>query len=492
MTSTDATPPVARRSASWFVFLIPAALTLSVCLFGLDARQPWRDEHSTWWAATIPLDALLRLLSNVDAVLAPYYFFMRAWIATFGDSVVALRLPSVLAMAAAAGVVGSIGARLYGAGAGFLAGCLFALVPAVSRYGQEARPYAFAVLFAAASTLALLAALAEPRSKRRWCVYAAALSAAGLAHLVAIFVWFAHAGAAFARSSAGGNTSVGWRRGWFAASAAAFAPLVPLVWIGSGQSEQIAWIRANWRSLAQLPQTLFLSPEAGGAVVGMALVALVAAPRARALLVGWTLAPPLFLFATFDQLQLFLPRYLTFTIPGWTLAAAWTIDSVATKGHRLGAAALLLAVVALGSAGQLDVRRRTPEYDHRRVAALLRSQARPGDAIAYAGVGAGPAYSRLALAYELRGAAAPRDAFVAVTALEKGSFFAEECTDLASCPLSDVSRLWLVTTAKRGTPFAGLPADRAALLRQRFRIADQRWFVGVGTLLLVASAPPRA
>ena len=109
-------------------FAVPFLLALLVGAIGIT-RQAWRDEHSTWWAATIPLGDLVDLLSRVDVVLAPYYIFMRFWVATFGDSVVVLRLPSLIAMATAAGLTGVLGARLYGPWVGLTAGALFAVVP---------------------------------------------------------------------------------------------------------------------------------------------------------------------------------------------------------------------------------------------------------------------------------------------------------------------------------------------------------------------------
>ena len=84
-------------------FLVPFLTALVIGAVGMT-RQAWRDEHSTWRAATIPLPDLRSLLSHVDIVLAPYYIFMRGWIAVFGDSVVAMRVPSLLAMATAAGL----------------------------------------------------------------------------------------------------------------------------------------------------------------------------------------------------------------------------------------------------------------------------------------------------------------------------------------------------------------------------------------------------
>jgi len=117
---------------------------------------------------------------QIDAVLGIYYFGLHLWMAVFGDSATAMRLPSVIAMAAAAAVVSLIGRRLGGGVAGLASGLIFAVIPSVSRYAQEARPYAFATFFAALATLMFLRAMERPRWSN-WIIYAVVLAAAGAA-----------------------------------------------------------------------------------------------------------------------------------------------------------------------------------------------------------------------------------------------------------------------------------------------------------------------
>src|SRR5262245_66504674 len=88
---------------------LPAFATLALGWWGLGRRQLWQDEHATWWAAALDWPDLARLLGTVDAVLAPYYVLMHAWIALFGASAAMLRLPSALALVACALRVGRLG-----------------------------------------------------------------------------------------------------------------------------------------------------------------------------------------------------------------------------------------------------------------------------------------------------------------------------------------------------------------------------------------------
>ncbi|WP_439427210.1 glycosyltransferase family 39 protein [Micromonospora sp. LA-10] len=181
-----------RALPGWVVWVAPGLLTLVVTLVGIGHAQPWRDELATWSAATRPLSDLVRMTRTIDAATGPYYLLMHGWTALAGTSPTALRLPSALAMAVAAALTARLGARLAGDRAGLLAGLLFAVLPATSRYGQEARPYALATLLAVLATLLLVEALRLP-GRWRWAGYAAAVAALGLVHLLALTLLAAHA-----------------------------------------------------------------------------------------------------------------------------------------------------------------------------------------------------------------------------------------------------------------------------------------------------------
>ncbi len=221
----------------------------------------------------------------MDIVLAPYYVFMRGWILVFGDSVVALRVPSLIAMACAAGLTGVLGARLFERWIGVTAGCLFAVVPSVSRYAEEARPYAFAMCFAVVSVLAVV--------HRRWALVSLFVALTGLAHLIALAVLVAHplfldppsrpldphpaVGAEVARRR--------WPRDvnhWAIAVAVGLVPVIPFAILGARQTGQVDWIDASWKSLATLPMSLTRSAVVAGILAGLALLALLGIVSARA------------------------------------------------------------------------------------------------------------------------------------------------------------------------------------------------------------------
>ncbi|HEU5222282.1 MAG TPA: glycosyltransferase family 39 protein [Candidatus Lumbricidophila sp.] len=148
-----------------------------IALGGVWGPSLWSDEAATISAATRSWAELWAMFANIDLVHGLYYLGMHVWVSAFGTAPVALRLPSGLAIAGAGSCVWLIANRLRGRRFAWWSVAAFALLPRVFWAGIEARPYAFTVLIAAASTLALLRALdtaTGPTRHRigRWAVYA--------------------------------------------------------------------------------------------------------------------------------------------------------------------------------------------------------------------------------------------------------------------------------------------------------------------------------
>jgi len=129
-----------------WLLLIPMLVSAALAQPGLH-QSLWRDETATAIAITRSTGQLLDTLTNVDVSMTAYYLFMHAWSSVFGTSEIALRMPSLLAMIAAVGVVGLLGFRIASRSAGIVAASLMAVSPAAVRYSTEARPYALATLF---------------------------------------------------------------------------------------------------------------------------------------------------------------------------------------------------------------------------------------------------------------------------------------------------------------------------------------------------------
>lgn len=463
------------RAGALLVVVLPVLVALACVLPGLGGRQLWRDEHATWWAASLSWHDLGRLIDNIDIVFTPYYAGMHLWIALAGDSPAALRLPEALAMGVSAGLVGLLGRRMFAVRTGLLAGLLFAVVPAVTRYGQEARPYAFATLFALLATVFLLRALEKP-TLRDWTLYALALAGTGFGHLVALSVIAGHLGLVVLAKKRGDRIA------HYAFAAAALLGLsltLPMVAKGSGQSGQIAWNTTTAQDLIDFPRELFGSWITGGTVMALGVLGLLAVRRYALLLGLWAVLPPVLTYLTSSQLHLFLPRYLLFTLPAWTLLVAAAVTRISGRlepGARPGAGArvlggVLVTAVAAGYAFVAwpaigDARKDLPqEPDYAAAAGTIASGEKPGDGMIFNG----GLSERRAMAYELRDRQAPEDVLMEWTPQQNGSYGASECEHPDRC-LKGVDRLWLVSTISDGRPLlTGADPKTAAAVGKDFR-----------------------
>ncbi|MEU2627030.1 glycosyltransferase family 39 protein [Kitasatospora sp. NPDC007106] len=501
-TTDEETGPSGRghRAAGVLAVLLPALVAAYRCLDGIGARQMWRDEHASWWAATLNTADFRALLSNIDAVIAPYYLLLRAWTPAFGDSPASLRTPSAIAIAVSASLVALLARRVHRAaggsdlsasltGAG--AGTAFALLPAVARYGQEARPYAFAVLLSLLAGVLLLRCL-DGRSGAAWAWYGVTLTLAGAAHLVCLLVLPAHAAAVLTSWIRSRRAAVALN--WLLATLLGLAGISVLVLRGNSQSKQIAWNNPTRDDLVQLPRDLLGSWPAAAVVLALALLGLWAARRHVGLLAVWALLPPLLTFATADRLHLFLDRYLLFTAaPVVVLAAAGTawILSPLRRNTALGGVAVVLAATLLAGITVLDrsamaAIRNNPvaEPDYRGAAALLAAEAKPGDGMVFNS----QLNARRAFAYELRDRPAPTDVMLQYYPEDLGRFQGTECDDPSECArYSD--RLWLVSTAAGPNPFAQMAAGTRTVLQEQFKVSSTRELHKIKVLLLERVQP---
>jgi len=510
----------AGRRREWLAWLPPTLLTLAVTLAGIGHAQPWRDELATWSAATRPVRDLVRLAGTIDAATGPYYLFMHGWTALAGTSPAALRLPSALAMAAAAGLTARLAQRLAGDRAGLLAGLLLAILPSTSRYGQEARPYALATLLAVLATLLLVDALRRP-TWRRWTGYAVVAALLGLTHLIALTLLATHGllvllvagrGLAAAGLATGGPTrdrtaadgAVGehaadeppadrttgsarfgllWR--WVVALLPAAVLVAPLVLIARRQrSRQLDWVDlARLPDLAALPGGVAQSSVLGGLLLGLAALGAGRLGR-RALLPGTAvLLPVLLLFAAGTRVPLWVNRYLVFTVPFACLLAG-----AALAGVRLVPALAVVTLAGLlGLPDQAALRRthewpRTAPVDYAGAARVIAEHAQPGDGIVYS-----PRQSwrflDLGIAYHL-GSGRPRDVLLARDQRQRADLWAAECERPAEC-LAGVPRVWLVVSGRRNDPLAAVGGAKEAALRAGFTVQSVTPRPGITVALLV-------
>ncbi len=285
--------------------------TVAFGLWGLSRQNSvWRDEAATWQVAQRSTAEIGRMLENVDVVHGCYYLLMHGLFSCFGAGTTTLRLPSVLAMAVAAGCVAVIGHRLAGKWAGLAGGLAFGLLPAVQFYLQEGRPYALVAAGAGLSTLLLVTALQGRARTVHWVAYGLAVLVCGLLNWFSLMVLPAHL-ATLLWTRAGRGV---WTR-WAAASAAATTGVLPLVLFSRSQSTQVSWIPPlTWHMLIGPAILLAIGgvgalldrPRAGRLSVAAVGLPLLALPQIG--LIGLSLIQPLF-----------LDRYVLFSLLGLAL-----------------------------------------------------------------------------------------------------------------------------------------------------------------------------
>ncbi|MEH1123562.1 glycosyltransferase family 39 protein [Micromonospora sp. CPCC 206061] len=463
-----------RRSVPLAVW--PALVTLLLTGAGATAPQLWRDEMATWSAATRSPGDLVHMVKNIDAVSGPYYLFMHYWIAIFGDSVLALRAPSILCMAGVAALVTVIGKHLFGAPAGVLAGLLFAVVPSTSRYAQEARSYAFATFFALLATLLLIRALDLP-SWGRWAAYGAAVTATGLSHLIAVTVVAGHAVAAVL---AGRHVALRWG----AATGASTVALLPLVILGKGQQNtQLGWVPTpSAGDLLTVSGYVFRSGMLAGITIGLAALGWAMHARWGAPLALCAVGPAVLLWTAGQVTQVWVPRYLTFTVPFLCLLAGAALAEVRLRG----ALAVVATFLLISAPDQRVIRRShdTQPLDYQAAAAIIREHQRLGDGIAYAPRG-GWRFLDTAMDYHLRDDR-PDDVLLKQNRAALGSFWASDCDRPADC-LNDVDRVWVLAVGDQRDPLRPMERPKADAIRATYTLAESWTVPGLTVALYTGS-----
>jgi mannosyltransferase len=262
-----------RRAVGWYWPALAAALVMAVLgVWGLERDSSMgNDEVATRWAALLPLHQLAHLVSNVDAVHGLYYLLMHGWIVV-GSSPAVLRIPSVLSMIVAAGLIAILARQLTGSGwAALFAGLLMALTPTITYYAQTARSYALVYACVVGATLLLLRGLrAEQRGQRvvwPWVSYGALMLLAGYLNEMALLALVAH-GVTVLLARYGRRAFLHWA----AAAVLAAVLVIPLAVVSAREDAAVAWIpRPGPGSLRVLFHDYF------GATTGLAVLLLLCA-----------------------------------------------------------------------------------------------------------------------------------------------------------------------------------------------------------------------
>ncbi|MFC4065253.1 glycosyltransferase family 39 protein [Actinoplanes subglobosus] len=454
---SSATPPVApapRARTSLpdgrrFIPLVPGLLMLVVALVGAGRPVLSWDEVTSAEVASRSVPQILDLIPNLDAVFGPYYLFLHFWTAIAGTSEVALRLPSILAMAGAVALAAELGRRLFTPATGLVAGLLLCLVPNTSRYAAEARPYAFACLFAALALLLLVRAV-QKGGRLPWIWYGVSVLFLGLAHLIALTTLAAHA----AYLAVNGRRHL---RRWALTAGVAVLPVLPFAYLGATQEDtQLHWVKPiTLARIRDMPGDITGSPEVAWLLIGLAVLA-VWRPGRRLLPIVVYAVVPLGAVAVVSALvsPMWVARYLLVVLAPLALLAAVSLLGGRDERPRYTIARVVAVLLLIGFAavpGERAVRRPTAKNgpDYRTIAQIIGSDTRPGDIVVY------PARNRAIRAgtgyYLRRQPAAPADVLVEVPSAQTGWLIATEYQDAVS-RVAGAPRIWLATADRRDDP----------------------------------------
>jgi mannosyltransferase len=280
-----------------------------------------------------------------------------------------------------------------------MAGLMFAVLPAVTRYAQEARSYAMVIAVAAIASYVLVRAVgAAPERRRRWLVgYGVSLAAVGILNIFALLLIPAHAVTIVLdyRRRAGGPDSRRLVIGWLIAAAASVVVASPLLVLGWSERGQISWLAVN-KSSSGLGTLLTLDGSilvtfAVVAVIGISLVVSSEAGRERLqaawpwpmieLTVPWLALPPLILLTGSLITPLYTSRYILMCLPALALICGAALAALGRIAGPVALAAILLA----GLPTQLTQRGPAGHYDDiRSLDKVVAVQARSGDVVLYA------------------------------------------------------------------------------------------------------------
>jgi mannosyltransferase len=418
---------------------------------------------------------------------------------------VALRLPSLIATALAAGVLAGLGWRLARlsqlpapALTGLVAGLLYVAAPQTTFYAQNARPYGLVTLFAVASTYLLLVAT-ERGGARWWAGYAVAIALTGVASLDALLILAAHGVTLLlARDRAR-------LRPWLASCAAAVVVLSPMLALGYAQASTLDWVSKPSLGTVSTMVRLFAGSRVLIAFVAVLAVAGIAsgvgAGRLRQVTVvtvalPWLVLPPFILFAVSVVKPVYVERYVVFCQPALALLCAaglaWLARLVAATraGRRAPAltwaapAVVFVAIAVLLVGPQRSIRTPWAKPDNlRQVSAVVAAHERPGDAVFFL-----PSKARvISLAYPAPFAKL-RDLALDQSPLASNSLTGTQVGPSTLARRSaGVQRVWLVQWATQVSvrPAPGVGREELTLLRGMHLI--DRWKVHSVILRLYAA-----
>jgi mannosyltransferase len=271
---------------------------------------------------------------------------LKPWVLVAGTSEWALRLPSVVGLMLACGLLVVLARRFFDRRVALVSGVLLAVSPFLVKWSQQARGYSLGLAVTLLSTLLLVRAL-DRGSRGAWAVYGIAFSA--------VVVWHPVLGVLLAPAHA---VLVSQRRDRFlphgllaavlvAALAVPWAAVVAMRSTGEG-------VAMNWLTFPSVREAAWALLDVSG-MWGLGLVlalgglwALARTTRDLAAWLGvWAFAPFALALVVSLGRPIYLDRYLIVAAPAFALLGAVAITRLAVRPRGV-AVAVVVAVTCAG------------------------------------------------------------------------------------------------------------------------------------------------
>jgi len=351
-TPTGSIPP----RLLYALYALALAVSISIWFLAIHANL-WLDETGSYWVISRGFAKIWR--EQYISLGFPAYFYV-LWLCSkiLGTTPVALRIPSVVAMLAAAALL-YLGAReLFKRDVAIIAVVVFSLHRLIIAESVEIRPYAFATL---ATTLAIYLLLRLRRSNSSALAALFGLSAALIVYFHYLFAAILPAFVICFFVLKKGNRKALWRQFTIALAVftAAFLPLIPSlrylfrtsashVYEAAPKFSDLFWTLASgWLSVA------FIGAVFLALLIAAARPKQAAAPRpfeTEKLLICASLGliPILILYgiSAATSIHMFAGRHRVVAIPGIALCWAFLVSRLRPSIVRLAFCVALVAMTA--------------------------------------------------------------------------------------------------------------------------------------------------
>jgi Dolichyl-phosphate-mannose-protein mannosyltransferase len=415
----DAPDRITRVWSPARALAVVAGVTLiGVVLRLLLLRGIWVDEAISIRQAHMSLSGMLHNLRATDNHPPLYFLVLWGTVRVLGSGDLAVHVPTIIAGTLLIPAVYITGRELFDRRTAVLAAALTSIAPLLVWYSQEARPYAFFMLFATLAVWAQMRIVHDGRI-RYWVAYGALTVTLIYTHyfsLIPIAIQqIGFAAVIWHRSRHGEPVKQLITHYWvtWIAIAVAVAPLASYVHqqitndlvtgqgitpsagaTSTGVSQtghpDIYALLANfvWALWGYHANSTMLAIGALWPLLMLLALALLGRGRSpeSMLILALAVIPPLVLMAIgFKDRFLFEVRYFSGAVPMMMLVCARTVLTSSARRLPVALVALSLAATFLVGMGDQQLAKNNPrDYDFRAALQTMRREARPGDTLLYA------------------------------------------------------------------------------------------------------------